>query len=65
MKKWIKWTLIALAIIIATIFFGSIVLFLCSFIFGGLETLFGWIRVAFRWLGNVLDFFGILGLFGG
>lgn len=63
MKKWIKWLIIIGAILIGTIFFGSIVLSLAGYMFDFLATLMDWLAIASRWLAKVLDIFGFTGIF--
>lgn len=63
MKKWIKWLIIIVAILIGTIFFGSIVLSLAGYMFDFLAMLMDWLAIASRWLAKVLDIFGFTGIF--
>ena len=63
MKKWIKWLIIIGAILIGTIFFGSIVLSLAGYMFDFLAMLMEWLAIACRWLAKVLDIFGFTGIF--
>lgn len=63
MKKWIKWLIIIGAILIGTIFFGSIVLSLAGYMFDFLAMLMEWLAIASRWLAKVLDIFGFTGIF--
>ena len=63
MKKWIKWLIIIAAILVGTIFFGSIVLSLAGYMFDFLSMFMNWLAVACRWLAKVLDIFGFTGIF--
>lgn len=63
MSKWVKWLIIGFAIIVGTIFFGSIVLSLAGYMFDFLSMLMDWLAVACRWLAKLVDIFGFTGVF--
>ena len=63
MKGWVKGLIITAVVIVCTIFFGSMALWLLSYVTSFMSTLFSWISTALRWLGNVLDIFGFTGIF--
>ncbi len=63
--KWTKKLIISLIVLTLIILFGSLVLYLGSYILVGLKTFLSWIIIGMRWLAKVLDFLGFTGLIGG
>ena len=64
MKKWIKWLIIIGIVAVCTVFFGSLVLTMLSYVLDFMGTIFGWLSTAVGWLGRVVDVFGFTGIFG-
>ena len=63
MKRWMKWIIIISVILVCSIFFGSMVFTMLGYLLDFMGMLMGWLASAVRWLANVFDVFGILGLF--
>lgn len=63
MKRWLKWLIIAGIVAVLTVFFGSMILFMLSYVFKAGSTLFDWLATASTWLAKVVDFFGFTGIF--
>ncbi len=61
--KWLKRLIILFAVIILTIFFGSLVFSLSAYIFDGMAWLMKFGATALRWLAKVFDIFGFAGIF--
>lgn len=61
--KWLKRLIILFAVIILTIFFGSLVFSLSAYLFDGLAWLMKFGATALRWLAKLFDIFGFAGIF--
>lgn len=62
MKRWIKWLIIIAAIVLGVILFGAMAFTALGFVFDFMGTVMGWLASASRWLANLTDIFGFMGV---